>query len=410
MTRALAPALLALLTVGGGCSTPPLSLVIGVSPHDADGCGGPSCSDVTMACAAVAGIRILDPREPKAPYISMCEDVLFDRNHTLCSLARIDLDQTPLPIATLEVQVVVFPRSDVPRDASDAPICPANVEFDGANGFPLDVVAMTDPANPDVTRWVRPAIGGRAYYHPGDTSTVVEMGCFDLAALNAPTCEGEATIAVTATVVDFDTNQSVSIVEGNRLAVAVGEPTSPDGLAYNLDPADTASLKRTVQGPVPAWGADVPLAFAKFACLEVLDTVPEATATLTCKPPGIQRLDITGTKLPKETLDQILVALGDPPLDQGLTIGIVIDELGPAAGHTVITSSPTATIRYLSSDGSNFNASTTTASGIFVSQDAPFGTSFQTSAGQDTVFAPGGLVRNKITMVPLRFVTPVINP
>ena len=393
-----------------GCSPPPLSLALAVSQAPANGCGAATCADITLACDAVVGIRILDPSHRRQPYISQCQDVVFDRDRDLCSLANIDLQQTPLPEQTLEVQVVVFPRDDVPRDAMDNPICPANVAFDSANGFPISPVAVTDPNDPTGEHWVRPAIGGRTYYHPGDGQTVVELGCPDLPAVNAPTCGGSRSVAIAATVTDLDTNQPVSATLANRLGVSIGEPeltTSTTGVVeYVLNPASTRPLDRTVIGPVPAWGASVDLAFASTACLEVLEDVPQATASLSCKrvSPADAMIDVTGVLVAKDTLDQILLALSNPPLDQGLTVGIVLDDLGPSPNRLVTTDLP-GSIQYLSADGQNFNAPATTLSGIFVSQDAPFGTQFTTTNGTSTVFQLGGLVNNKITVVVLTLST-----
>ncbi len=398
---------LAIAGLIAGCSTPPLTLVLGVSSAPSNGCGAQSCADVTMACDAVVGIRILDPKNPFQAYISQCQDVVFDRDRDLCSLANINLQQTPLPDQTLEVEVVVFPREDVPRDAMDNPICPATVEFDSANGFPIHPVSVINPADPTGDYVARPAVGGRAYYHPGDDRTIVELGCPDLGALN--TCGGNQAVAVTATVTDLDTNQPVSATLGNRLGISIGEPeltTSTMGNnEYVLNPASTRPLDRTVTGPIPAWGADINLGFTFAACLEVLEDVPQATASLSCKRVSAadKAIDLTGVLVAKDTLDQILLALGNPPLDKGLTVGIVLKDGGPANGQ-IVTTPAGPTIRYLSADGLNFNAAATTASGIFVSQDAPFGTQFtttDTTQVSSTVFALGGLVNNKITVVVL---------
>lgn len=411
--RALA---LALAVVLGACSDPPLALVLGLSSSPNASCGSTSCADVTMSCGAVASIRILDPKDPRAPFISLCKDVSFDRDRDLCSLASIDLPATPLPDQTLAIEVVVYPKDDLPRDAvTGDPLCPATVEFAAADGFPIGAVTIVDPNDPTMTeRLARPAIGGRAYFHPGDARTIVELGCPDLPALNAPTCSGDATTSVSATITDFDTNQPVSTGLGNRLGVSIGEPqlsSSGSGLEYVLNPADTAQLARTVVGPIPAWGADVTRTFTSAACLEVLEDISQATATLVCRrvTPQDRTIDITGVHLAKETLDQILVALGGASLDKGLVLGIVLDDLGPSVGRTVIGDTA-ATIRYLSADGLNFDATETTASGIFVSQDAPFGTRFTTSNATTTVFALGGLVDNKVTIVVLQLGSTTVGP
>lgn len=405
----------AFLITLAACSTPPLRLEMGISDLDAVACGGTTCADVTASCGAVIGVRIVDPNDPTAPYMAICKDVAFNSDRDLCLINQLELDGTiPLPVDTLEVQVVIFPADDIYRDVDGEPICPATVKFDGVNGFPLGAVSFTNPLDPSQTKSAHPAVGGRGFWQPGDEKVRVELGCPNLPALNDPTCEGIRTVQVRGQVTDFDSSQSVSSTLGNRLAVSVGEPqliTLPAGQEYELNPADTTALDRVVFGPIPTWEVDVPHDFQTVACLQVLDDVPEATATLTCKSatPMTTSIDLVGTRLAKETLDAILLAAGNPSLDKGITIGIVLDDAGPSANRT-ITLNPggAGTVRYLSADGTNFNAPTTTAAGIFISEDAPFGTQFETLKGSDLATGIGGIVNNKITIVQLRFVNPPV--
>ena len=69
-----------------------------------------------------------------------------------------------------------------------------------------------------------PAIGGVAFYHPGDAETIVDLGCTDLAQLNDPTCTGESQVKVTAVVDDFDTNVSVQSSVADHLSLYMGDP------------------------------------------------------------------------------------------------------------------------------------------------------------------------------------------
>jgi hypothetical protein len=50
----------------------------------------------------------------------------------------------------------------------------------------------------------------------------------------------------------------------------------------------------------------------------------------------------------------------------------------------------------------------TTASGIFVSRDAPYGTSFAAAQTNQAISAMGGLVEGKVTVVVLQFDIPQI--
>ena len=92
--------------------------------------------------------------------------------------------------------------------------------------------------------------------------------------------------------------------------------------------------------------------------------------------------------------------------DQGLVIGIVLDYLGnPVSGLNVATTA--GAVRYLSADRHNIILGGTSASGIFISEDAPFGTTFSATSSLHTVAGFGGLVDGKVTVVVLQFGTPV---
>ena len=49
----------------------------------------------------------------------------------------------------------------------------------------------------------------------------------------------------------------------------------------------------------------------------------------------------------------------------------------------------------------------TTSSGIFVSSDAPFGTTFSVASGVQAASGFGGLVEGKVTIVVLQYQNPV---
>ena len=393
-------ALLAVVVAAAACNNPPLKLVYQVADGASQSCGGSSCSDVKMECDAVLSIRVVDPSRPTVPYISVCEPLARNRNHDLCTLASVDLPtDTELPKQTLEVQVLVWPRSEVIDPATGEIDCTQTaIRFDATNGFPIDQIPT-------------PALGGHAYFHPGDEQTVVTLGCTDLDALNDPVCIGASTVAVTATVDDFDTHVSVSgTVSGipglaDRLNVSVGEPRlNPTGTSYVLNPADARGLDLLVPNPTPTWGANVDLMFQQHICLEVLEDGPQATTAVACDPVETPPFDIRGIRLSKATLQQVLTTLGMTTFpDQGMTIGIVLDDLdNPSAGSVVTPTS--GTIQYLSADRMALVSGTTSASGVFVSVDAPFGTDF-TAVGPlgQTVKKPGGLIDGKVTVVVLQY-------
>ena len=410
-------ALAVLLLVGACGDPPPFSLKFKVAGGDvqactaSDGTTTASCSDVTMLCDAYVSIRVFSPSDPTAPFISECQPLVAKN---LCSIARVDLTppKTPIKEQTLEVDMAVYPKSALhvgsDGSGSDAGVqCPTNVAF-GADGFP----APQEPCDPgDTTCDPPPAIGGRAFYHPGDSETVVSLGCTDLSALRDPVCVGETKLAVTASVNDFDTGVSVSPTTADSLLVSIGEPTS-DGTMATLKSADTRALSRTTQGPVPGWSGDVDLQLSSSACIEVFEDGAQTTAAVTCTNAiGANPLDLPGVRLSKATLDKILGALNptDPqfPLE-GLVVGVVLDYLGnPLPGVTVIPSSMNAHIKYMSAtDPPDFTPTSTTAAGIWVSTDAPYGTTFQPMGMTMANDGFGGLVAGKVDIVIIQFNPP----
>src|SRR5262249_16366500 len=182
-----------------------------------------NCEDVPLPCDAVMSIRVVDPDDPFNPatrYLSQCEKVKADKNVDICSLKAINLDPVPLPVKDLEVQIAVFAGATLAIDPeTNDPVCP-DVHYSSANGFPIEY---------DVV----PALGGQAYYHPGDEIVTVVLGCTDLSAMRSGvSCTNPADGKLTATVSDFDTRVPVSVGPSGRadhLFVSIGEPHSFDG-------------------------------------------------------------------------------------------------------------------------------------------------------------------------------------
>lgn len=405
------------LTALAACSQPPLTVTFDVTSGDEDACfimgdqRATSCSDVALSCRSVVSIRVYSPDDESSPYISVCKELTGQPD--LCAIAGVDLPDPPQPIPdqTLEVDIVVFPYSAAMIDPVTGDLdCPVGVQFD-ANGFPIgaDEPCTDAPATqcpPD------PAIGGRAYYHPGDSVTNVPLGCVDIAQVDSPTCSGSSSVEVMAAVDDFDTDESVPTTLADELTVSVGEPkVTANGSAtqYTLDPADAFPLELTTMAPVPGWSADIGASFTS-PCVEVLEDGAEMTATLSCTShvdPTATSLQFEGWRLSKATLDEILGALGMAEFpDAGLVVGVVLDPLGnPLANQTV--TSGMGTIEYLSADRTTIVAGETSASGIFVSADAGFGTSFSVASGVQTASGYGGLVEGKVTIVVLQYQNPV---
>ncbi|HUJ57093.1 MAG TPA: hypothetical protein VLX92_01310 [Kofleriaceae bacterium] len=395
MTRA---ALVALALAA--CGDPPITIKYALTrgPSEictaSDGSPAQSCSDVSIPCKAVLNIRILSPTDPTEPYVSLCEPI--DGRKDLCSIAGIDLPpDVEIPAQTLEVQVAVYADSVLQHDVMGNPICDPTTLAYTPQGLPVE-----QPSSP--------AIGGRAFYHPGDSTTVVELGCNDLAELQNPTCTGANSVAVTASVDDFDTGLSVSGGASGlaqELSVLVGEP-APMGPDYVLNPTDETPLDETSDNP-PAWGASVDRVFESTVCVEVLEDGAQMTPTLSCTSlaaPDPMMLQLTGVRLAKSTLDGVLGALMAnqfPP--QGLVIGIVRDKnLAPVA-NIMVAASDMSAVQYLTADGAHLQGTSTSSLGIFVDKDASYGTTFTALDG--TVAPPtglGGNVDGKVTAVVLQ--------
>ena len=414
MKRALVVMTIAL----AACGTPPLTIRFELTDGDSQQCFAPgngnpttSCSDLPLACEAYLSIRIVPPSTPQESYVRVCEP-LSKTARNLCSIAGIPLPQPakPIPEQILEVQVAVFPKEAITLDEDGQPRCPL-VEY-GVNGLPLEAVDCGGNPCPQ-----RPAVGGRAFYHPGDEETVVELGCPELRLLNGEMCAGITHTEVTATVNEFEFPSSVDLATAGGLFVSLGEPSAGPSGSYFFDSAKAHLLPRNLAASLPTWGdtfAD--LGFTDSFCIEVLEQTALATRALTCRrlPASYpDSLDSSGTRLKAETLSTILKALyGTTPSfpAKGLVVGIVLnDQFLPVANAVVRAPSceppmGSCTIKYLSADKQSFTtgaSAATSANGIWVSEDAPYGTLFSRSSGSVTdVF--GGLVDGKVTIVVLQ--------
>lgn len=398
------------------CETPPLTLRIALTDGDSQQCIGDtgvetlSCSDITVECTPVLSIRIVPPSAPEIPYVSVCKELPSARK--LCSIAGVDLPQPskPIPEQVLEVQMAVFPRDAVTVDTDGTLVCP-RVEF-GVNGLPVtavDCIAADDPASCAA----RPAIGGRAFYYPGDEETVVALGCTELELLRGEQCTGANRTEVIATVNEFEYPGSVDPATANRLFVSVGEPVPAGPSNYVLDSVNTRQLPRDTSAALPSWTSTfLDFHLSASYCIEVLEDAPMATRTVTCRAlsaPDPGRVDSTGVRLKPETLTTILKALYSgnttfPP--QGLVVGIVLNQFfAPVAGATVVpscaTASPACTVEYLSEDRMSFSSiGGTSSNGIWVSTDAPYASTFSWQGQVSQSF--GGLIDNKVTIVVLQ--------
>jgi hypothetical protein len=381
----------ALLLLGlVACQTPGTKIVYEISSDSDQSCGTSSCSDVGIPCDAVVSIRILRPEDPAAPLVTICEPLPKNAHNDLCALSSIDLAAAPLelPKETLEVQMLIWSRDQVEIEGTGTFDCAKNEVLFDARGLPLSQTPT-------------PAIGGHAYYHPGDEEVHVMLGCTNIDDLRS--CNTNTTVEVTSTVQSFE-NIGVFLADSN-LNVAVGEPELRGAASvWSLESQDLVPLVLTmVTGSVGIWQGTVQRDnLVERACTQVLEDTAQATATVQCTDDGIPpdnelTINLPGTLLPKASLDQILTALGLLAFpENGMTIGIVVDGAGNPRANEVVSAPGVGTIKYLNATRTGVGGTMTSSSGVFVSTDAEFPTKFSVPGSPEYL---GGQIKEKVTLV-----------
>lgn len=402
MTRAVPAALATCAVWVCACSTPTPQIVLDLAGPPTQACLSDlvkSCADIPLPCDAVMSIRIVepgtDPDDPKGRYLDQCVPVLPDKGTTICSLNSVSLNPTLIPVRDLAVQIAVFPGSAAHVDLKTGELVCPPVAYSESTGFPIELPSA-------------PALGRQVFYHPGDATVDVKLGCTDAWAMQAgETCHNPAAGAATATVLGFDSQVPVPVgPDGNAddLFVWSGEPHIFDG-SYVLHPADVVAMHLDDNG-TPHWTGERAQSFKHYACVEVLEDVTQTAATLHCASADDAVGELTGYWIRRETLQPILktaaAVLGDSVLpDAGLTIGLVVDATALGVEGVEVRTSGPAHITYLSKTGIGNDA--TFATGVFVSEDAPFGTTFFAPGARPEI---GGLVAGKATIVVLTMGTP----
>jgi hypothetical protein len=399
MTRAIPAPLAACATWVCACSTPTPQIVLDLAGPPTQACPS-DCASIPLPCDAVMSIRIVDPgadpSDTNARHLDQCVPVLHDKDSTICALNSVSLESKPIPVRDLAVQVAVFPGSAVPVINGKLE-CPP-VAYSAGNGFPIE-------------QELAPALGRQAIYHPGDATVEVTLGCTDLPAAKAgEACHDPSVGAATATVLDFDSQVPVPVGQGeiaNDLFVWVGEPHLFKG-SYVLRPADLIPMQLDGNGTAH-WTAQAAQKFDLYACVEVLENSAQSAALLHCAPKAEASRELTGYWINRRTLDPILQdaaavfgGLGGLP-DDGLTIGLVVDAAsGTGVENVAVQTSGPGHITYLS-PGGIVGRDATFKNGVFVSADAPFGTSFFAPGARTAI---GGLVAGKLTIVVLTMGAP----
>jgi hypothetical protein len=389
--------ILSLVILGACGSDAPWTVRLSLTGGPEQACPATSCVQIPLQCDTVASIRIIDPQQPLAPFVSLCEDLTSARD--VCPLNRLELPVSNVPNQRLEVQVAVYPRSALPR-INDKPVCPASLRF-SASGKPTGVGG-------------NPAIAGRAFYSPGDAETVVDLGCTDLTLVNGAACTANTDTVITVAVNDFESGIFLAPSAADALAVSVGEPRSKTDpvvmiTEWILATTNLSNAPRTVQSPVPGWSITVPTRFKDAVCVNVLEDGAQATATVTCKPAGAntQSVDVQSYRLAKPTLAQVLGAMNLAQFpDLGMVLGIVRDANGnPAAGITVASTS--GVIQYINDNKTGIGGTATSQSGLFVTRNASFPTRF--TIRESSSMALAGTISGKVSMAILEL-PPAPNP
>lgn len=381
--------LLVLVAALVGCADdPPISIRYELSTGPAQKCHSPTCIGIELDCETVLSVRIVDPRSGQEVF-SVCRKLESAEN--LCKMTSVRLvSENELPARRLAVQVAVY-KADHVQQSDGTYSCPTDLAFDG-NRF-----ALTSPTDEKP-----PAVAGMGYYEPGDAETVIRLGCANLPIVNTPECRGENNIKVTASADDFDTG--VFLQQPNNIKLWVGEPVGPDQFQIVYSKMDELKLvDPNAVGP-SAWNGFIKkTASPKSLCLVVDEKAAGATASVRCiKVKGNEtQFDLRGLRLSNLTLRSVLGALGYMPGEfppKGLVVGMVVDAQGkPMSGVRVQPSS--GSVQYLGPTRDGLIDTGTSPTGIFISQDVPYESSWSapgTSGGY------GGVIPEHVTVVILQ--------
>lgn len=407
MTRVLV-----LFTLLAACG--PTSVPFGISmrlqrDETSEMCPTNSCDLVALGCDAKVSLRIINAEEPNIVYLSKCIVVQGGDGINLCAIADINdmIGDVQIPNTMVQIQLAVWSAPP----GSDDTECP--------------VAAFSDDGLVSTTVSPAPALGGASYFQVGSASVAtVTLGCVNVPALDDPVCALPNGLNVLTNVLD-ETGLSVSGVTTNRLHVFVGEPsfdsTSGD---FELPSSEATPMLRTNLEPIPLWKANVP-GFDQSACIEVDTTSTQGTVptTLTCAlvDPQVTEMMIDGTVFLDTTPAALQAALGTLP-PTGLVYGRVVDHTGTFAAGVTVTATQ-GTVLYLNdtldstNDGSGQPLTATTASGAFLSLDAPYevgGVPNQWAATDGNVVSEGTVIGGRVTgmvsIVQMRLADPGSTP
>ncbi len=394
------------LALVGGCSSEAETFALRLTwaqdgnqacPHAADAAA--TCASIPISCDARVRIRITD---------AITDEVFYSRCYPLtgitdaCDLRDLPLETSaPIPNRMAKVQVMVWSAAQlavVPGLPADG--CPDTAEFDrtGQPLLPVGPIPM-------------PALGGEIYFPVGDRRVAeVELGCPRHDLLDLAACRMGAPL-LQATVRDPLSWASVDRTLVDSLDVRFGAPTADGKGGWNLGLGDLESLTASAGGEL-VWSKRLTQALPNLGCLRVLLSESRSTPAAICHDIAVSggTINLEGFMVKKTLVNKLLFALDladFPP--EGLVLGVVVDSHNNrVAGARVSVSS--GELAYPTDDFQHVGLDSTSASGLFLSTDAPFDAVWhgQDASGiGDDGTARGGLIGDHLTVVVIRLNTPL---
>jgi len=380
----------------------PFAISFEFDQRDGSQCPSESCSDYGMRCGATLGIRILDVADDDRIVADACFAV--PPATTLCSLGNVSSPTFfNIPPHRLRIEASAWRPEVLEADPELDGDCPDERLFD-VRGVPLD------------TFQPRPAFAGAAYFDAGSDVDValVPLTCTDAKQLDQDECGIVDTTPIRVTADDIETALDITTEQAANLTVGLAAPRAvPDGdggTVYVIEGSDTIPLE-PVAGPTPIFSGETDKVFEEV-CSVLLELSPQSTASVTCRrlAADIEEIDVRGVLVSVDTLDQVLAAMGEdsfPP--EGLVVGRVVDHTGAPLSNVIVMPSA-GSVDYLSADRSILIGNDTSASGLFIARDVPFGATWTAIHNGDGRREDGpiraGLVQDKVTALLIRMKPP----
>jgi hypothetical protein len=365
-------------------------------------CESNDCADYGMSCGAVLMINMFD-LEDGAPVVDECEKNVPPAE-SICGLKTIGQPNFfNIPPHRVQISVAAWRPGVLPNDE-----CPNEDIFDAQDKPRSDFAP-------------RPAFGGRAFFDAGsdEYEVLVRLACTDSFQLDAEECTGPGmnTTLLRAQVDDMVSLLDLTAERAVQLDVRAAAPrqvSGSGGFEYVIENSGSIELGLE-DGPVPSFTADVTDPLGDTVCVVVRDdSAPESTSVASCGQlqTDADPVELRGVLLDKETLDKILAAMGAEFPEQGLVVGRVVDHDGaPLAGVSVSVDGPLdAAVEYLDADLTAIDGTATSASGFFISRDAPFdarwGAAHLVDGRRQQGEPRAGLVRGKVSALIVRMQPP----